>query len=57
MIYFAPEGPEQYGAARLRSSSAIRALRVLPPAGPAAMGAVSPSVVQAAFFQLLGPAP
>jgi hypothetical protein len=48
MIYFAPEGPEQYGALGF-DVVGNRACAYFPPRA-AAMGAVSPSVVQAAFF-------
>ena len=48
MIYFAPEGPEQYGALGF-DVVGNRACAYFPPRA-AAMGAVSPSVVQATFF-------
>ena len=48
MVYFAPEGPEEYGALGL-DVEGNRAAAYFP-ARAAAMGAVSPSVVQAAFF-------
>jgi hypothetical protein len=48
MVYFAPEGPEEYGALGL-DVEGNRASAYFP-ARAAALGAVSPSVVQAVFF-------
>ncbi len=48
MVYFVPEGPEEYAALGLDLASNRAAAYF--PARAAAMGAVSPSVVQAAFF-------
>ena len=48
MIYFAPEGPEEYAALGLDLANNRAAAYF--PARAAALGAVSPSVVQATFF-------
>ena len=48
MVYFVPEGPEEYAALGLDIPANPAAAYF--PARAAAMGAVSPSVVQAAFF-------
>jgi hypothetical protein len=48
MVYFVPEGPEEYAALGLDVANNRAAAYF--PARAAAMGAVSPSVVQAAFF-------
>ena len=48
MIYFVPEGPAEYGALGLDVEGNKASAYF--PARAAAMGAVSPSVVQAAFF-------
>lgn len=48
MVYFAPEGPEEYG--KLGLDVAGNRASAYFPARAAAMGAVRPSVVQATFF-------